>query len=72
MDIYLWFFFIGVFVAGQGIHDFQGKLLLMTFSNVGILIWSFNNGNYELLIITLLMMIAWTTRFFRGYRNAKD
>jgi len=66
MDIYLWFFFLGVFISGQGIYDLKGKLLLMLFSNLGILIWAYMNGNTELFIITVLMLIAWITRFKRG------
>ena len=71
MDIYLWFFFLGVIVSGQGLYDLKGKLLLMIFSNVGILIWAWINSTWELFAITILMMIAWITRFFKGdNRNA--
>ena len=66
MDISLQFFFLGVFISGQGIYDLKGKLLLMLFSNLGILIWAYMNGNTELFIITVLMLIAWISRFKRG------
>ena len=42
----------------------------MIFSNVGILIWAWINGTWELFAITILMMVAWITRFFKGDRNA--
>lgn len=68
MDIELWLYFSIVFLGLQGLYRF-GKsvsLTLLMVGNILILQYSLFNYEYELLILTIMMMIAQLTRIWGG------
>lgn len=68
MEIELMLYFVIVFLGLQGLYNF-GKavsLTLLMVGNVLILQYSFFNYEIELLILTVLMMIAQLTRILNN------
>ena len=68
MQIELWIYFVIVFLGLQGIYQFSKNLSLtmLMIGNILILQHSFVNYEFELLVLTILMMIAQLTRIFWG------
>jgi len=68
MEIELWIYFVIVFLGLQGIYQFSKNvsLTMLMIGNVLILQHSFVNYEFELLVLTILMMIAQLTRIFWG------
>ena len=68
MQIELWIYFVIVFLGLQGIYQFSKNvsLTMLAIGNILILQHSFVNYEFELLVLTILMMIAQLTRIFWG------
>ena len=68
MNIELWLYFGIVFLGLQGLYQFSKEvsLTMLTIGNILILHYSFANYQFELLVLTLLMMTAQMTRIFWG------
>jgi len=68
MEIELWIYFVIVFLGLQGIYQFSKNvsLTMLMIGNILILQHSFMNYEFELLVLTILMMIAQLTRIFWG------
>ena len=68
MQIELWIYFVIVFLGLQGIYQFSKNvsLTMLMIGNILILQHSFMNYEFELLVLTILMMIAQLTRIFWG------
>ena len=68
MNIELWLYFGIVFLGLQGLYQFSKEvsLTMLTIGNILILHYSFANFEFELLVLTLLMMTAQMTRIFWG------
>jgi len=68
MAIELWIYFVIVFLGLQGIYQFSKSvsLTMLAIGNILILQHSFVNYEFELLVLTILMMIAQLTRIFWG------
>ena len=68
MQIELWLYFVIVFLGLQGIYQFSKNvsLTMLAIGNILILQHSFVNYEFELLVLTILMMIAQLTRIFWG------
>lgn len=68
MDIELWLYFGIVFLGLQGFYKFSKNvsLTMLTIGNILILNYSFANFEFELLMLTLLMMTAQLTRIIWG------
>ena len=68
MQIELWLYFVIVFLGLQGIYQFSKNvsLTMLMIGNILILQHSFVNYEFELLVLTILMMIAQLTRIFWG------
>ena len=68
MQIELWIYFVIVFLGLQGIYQFSKNvsLTMLMIGNILILQHSFVNYEFELLVLTVLMMIAQLTRIFWG------
>ena len=68
MEIELWIYFVIVFLGLQGIYQFSKNvsLTMLMIGNILILQHSFVNYEFELLVLTVLMMIAQLTRIFWG------
>jgi hypothetical protein len=68
MDFELWLYFAIVFMGLQGLYRFSKSvsLTMLTIGNILILWYSFSNSNFELLILTVMMMTAQITRIFWG------
>ena len=68
MQIELWIYFVIVFLGLQGIYQFSKNvsLTMLMIGNILILQHSFVNYEFELLVLTILMMIAQLTRIFWG------
>ena len=68
MQIELWIYFVIVFLGLQGIYQFSKNvsLTMLAIGNILILQHSFVNYEFELLVLTVLMMIAQLTRIFWG------
>jgi len=68
MNIELWLYFGIVFLGLQGLYQFSKEvsLTMLTIGNILILHYSFANFEFELLVLTLLMMTAQLTRIFWG------
>jgi len=68
MEIELWIYFVIVFLGLQGIYQFSKNvsLTMLMIGNILILQHSFVNYEFELLVLTILMMIAQLTRIFWG------
>ena len=68
MQIELWIYFVIVFLGLQGIYQFSKNvsLTMLAIGNILILQHSFMNYEFELLVLTILMMIAQLTRIFWG------
>jgi len=73
MDFALWLYFSIVFLGLQGLYRFSKSvsLTMLTIGNILILQYSFFNYEYELLILTIMMMIAQLTRIW-GERNESN
>jgi hypothetical protein len=61
-------YFVIVFLGLQGLYQFSKNvsLTMLTIGNVLILQHSFINYDFELLILTIMMMIAQLTRVLWG------
>ena len=70
MDFELWLYFSIVFLGLQGLYRFSKSvsLTLLMVGNVLILQYSLFNFEYELLVLTIMMMIAQLTRIW-GDKN---
>ena len=70
MDFELWLYFSIVFLGLQGLYRFRKSvaLTLLMVGNVLILQYSLFNFEYELLVLTIMMMIAQLTRIW-GDKN---
>jgi len=68
MDIELALYFVIVFLGLQGLYRFSKNvsLTMLTIGNILILQYSFINYEWELLILTIMMMIAQLTRVIWG------
>ena len=68
MQFELMVYFVIVFLGLQGLYQFSRNvsLTMLTIGNVLILQHSFINYDYELLILTIMMMIAQLTRVLWG------
>ena len=68
MDIELAIYFVIVFLGLQGLYRFSKNvsLTMLTIGNILILQYSFINYEWELLILTIMMMIAQLTRVIWG------
>jgi len=68
MEIELWIYFFIVFLGLQGLYQFSKNvsLTMLTIGNLLILQYSFSNHEFELLILTIMMMTAQLTRIFWG------
>ena len=68
MQLELWIYFFIVFLGLQGLYQFSKKvsLTMLSIGNILILQYSFTNHEFELLVLTLLMMTAQITRIFWG------
>ena len=70
MDFELWLYFSIVFLGLQGLYRFSKSvsLTLLMVGNILILQYSLFNYEHELLVLTIMMMIAQLTRIW-GERN---
>lgn len=70
MDFELWLYFSIVFLGLQGLYRFSKSvaLTLLMVGNILILQYSLFNYEYELLVLTIMMMVAQLTRIW-GERN---
>ena len=68
MEFELMVYFVIVFLGLQGLYQFSKNvsLTMLTIGNVLILQHSFINYDFELLILTIMMMIAQLTRVLFG------
>ena len=68
MEIELIIYFVIVFLGLQGLYRFSKNvsLTMLTIGNILILQYSFINYEWELLILTIMMMIAQLTRVIWG------
>lgn len=68
MEIELAIYFVIVFLGLQGLYRFSKNvsLTMLTIGNILILQYSFINYEWELLILTIMMMIAQLTRVLGG------
>ena len=68
MEIELAIYFVIVFLGLQGLYQFSKKvsLTMLSIGNILILQYSFINYEWELLILTIMMMIAQLTRVLWG------
>ena len=68
MEIELAIYFVIVFLGLQGLYKFSKNvsLTMLTIGNILILQYSFINYEWELLILTIMMMIAQLTRVIWG------
>ena len=68
MDIELWLYFGIVFLGLQGFYKFSKNvcITMLTIGNILIIQYSFSNFEFELLMLTLLMMTAQLTRIIWG------
>ena len=68
MDIELAIYFGIVFLGLQGLYQFSKNvsLTMLTIGNILILQYSFINYEWELLILTVMMMTAQLTRVLWG------
>ena len=68
MEIELAIYFVIVFLGLQGLYRFSKNisLTMLTIGNILILQYSFINYEWELLILTIMMMIAQLTRVIGG------
>ena len=68
MEIELIIYFVIVFLGLQGLYRFSKNvsLTMLTIGNILILQYSFINYEWELLILTIMMMIAQLTRVIGG------
>ena len=68
MEIELAIYFVIVFLGLQGLYRFSKNvsLTMLTIGNILILQYSFINYEWELLILTIMMMIAQLTRVLWG------
>jgi len=68
MEFELMVYFVIVFLGLQGLYQFSKNvsLTMLTIGNVLILQHSFINYDFELLILTIMMMIAQLTRVLWG------
>ena len=68
MEIELAIYFLIVFLGLQGLYRFSKNvsLTMLTIGNILILQYSFINYEWELLILTIMMMIAQLTRVIWG------
>ena len=66
MELYLYFGI--VFFGLQAIYPLSKdvSMALVMVGNILIIYYSFTNYNFELLILTILMMIAQLSRIWRG------
>ena len=68
MEIELAIYFLIVFLGLQGLYQFSKNvsLTMLSIGNILILQYSFINYEWELLILTIMMMIAQLTRVIWG------
>ena len=68
MEIELAIYFVIVFLGLQGLYRFSKNvsLTMLTIGNILILQYSFIHYEWELLILTVMMMIAQLTRVIWG------
>ena len=68
MEIELAIYFVIVFLGLQGLYRFSKNvsLTMLTIGNILILQYSFINYEWELLILTVMMMTAQLTRVIGG------
>ena len=68
MEIELAIYFVIVFLGLQGLYRFSKNvsLTMLTIGNILILQYSFINYEWELLILTIMMMIDQLTRVIWG------
>ena len=68
MEIELAIYFVIVFLGLQGLYKFSKNvsLTMLTIGNILILQYSFIHYEWELLILTIMMMIAQLTRVIWG------
>lgn len=68
MEIELAIYFVIVFLGLQGLYQFSKNvsLTMLSIGNILILQYSFINYEWELLILTIMMMIAQLTRVIWG------
>jgi hypothetical protein len=68
MEIELAIYFVIVFLGLQGLYRFSKNvsLTMLTIGNILILQYSFINYEWELLILTIMMMTAQLTRVIGG------
>ena len=68
MEIELAIYFVIVFLGLQGLYRFSKNvsLTMLTIGNILILQYSFINYEWELLILTIMMMVAQLTRVIGG------
>ena len=68
MEIELAIYFVIVFLGLQGLYQFSKNvsLTMLSIGNILILQYSFINYEWELLILTILMMTAQLTRVLWG------
>lgn len=68
MQLELWIYFVIVFLGLQGLYQFSKKvsLTMLSIGNILILQYSFMNHEFELLVLTVMMMTAQMTRIFWG------
>ena len=73
MEIELAIYFVIVFLGLQGLYRFSKNvsLTMLTIGNILILQYSFINYEWELLILTIMMMTAQLTRVYRWVENEK-
>jgi len=68
MEIELAIYFVIVFLGLQGLYQFSKNvsLTMLAIGNIQILVYSYAHYEWELLILTILMMTAQLTRVLWG------
>ena len=68
MEIELAIYFTIVFLGLQGFYQFSKavSLTMLAIGNTQILVYSYTNYEYELLVLTVMMMTAQLTRVLWG------
>jgi len=68
MDFILFVYFSIVFLGLQGLFLFEKEtsLTMIMIGNILIIYHSINVGSFDLLILTIMMMIAQLSRIWRG------
>lgn len=68
MELELAIYFTIVFLGLQGLYQFSKRvsLTMLAIGNIQILVYSFTNYEFELLVLTVMMMTAQLTRVLWG------